>query len=185
MKIAVGSLNPVKIAAVRNVMRRIYPAAEIVPVAAASGVSPNPMSDTEAIAGAGSRAKKAFAGARADLGVGLEGSTTTIGGRLMTAGWVAIYDGKRCHLGGGGHVCLPPSVRRRVMKDRAELGDAMDELVGGENTKQKMGAIGILTRGLGSRQRAYEYIVIYAMAPLLASQYYQGRSKKAEVGSRK
>jgi inosine/xanthosine triphosphatase len=178
MKIAVGSRNPVKLAAVRNVMRRVYPAATIVPADVRSGVSPNPLSDEEAIRGAVARAKRAAKAEAADLGIGMEGSTTVIDGRLMTAGWAAVYDGKRCHVGGGGHVALPRAVRRRVMDDGAELGAAMDELTGGKNTKQKMGAIGILTGGLSSRQLAYEYILTYALAPLLSPQYYRETRQK-------
>jgi len=173
MKVAVGSRNPVKLAAVRNVMRRVYPKATIVPADVRSGVSANPLSDEEAIRGAVARAKRAARTEGADLGIGMEGSTTVIDGRVMTAGWAAVYDGKRCHIGGGGHVFLPPSVRKRVMEEGAELGEAMDELTGGKNTKQKMGAIGILTGGLSSRQLAYEYILVYALAPILSPEYYR------------
>lgn len=185
MKIAVGSRNPVKLAAARSVLGRVYPAAAIVPVEVASGVSANPLSDEEAIRGAVARAKRAAALARADLGIGMEGSTTVVDGRFLTAGWAAVYDGKRCHVGGGGHVSLPASVRRRVLQDGLELGEAMDELTGGRNTKQKMGAIGILTGGLSSRKRAYEYILIYALAPLLTPQYYrQGKRQKVKGKSK-
>jgi len=38
-----------------------------------------------------------------------------------------------------------------------------------------MGAIGILTKGLSTRQRAYEYILIYALAPLLSPQFLHQR----------
>lgn len=177
MRIAVGSRNPVKLAAVRSVMRRVYPRATIVPADVESGVSANPLSDEEAIRGAVARAKRAARAEAADLGIGMEGSTTVIDGRLMTAGWAAVYDGKRCHIGGGGHVFLPPSVRKRI-REGAELGDAMDELTGGQNTKQKMGAIGILTGGHSNRQLAYEYILIYALAPLLSPQYYRATKQK-------
>ncbi len=172
MKIAVGSYNPVKINAARRVLGEIYPGAEIVPVEVSSGVSSNPRGDEEAIAGAKNRAREARESAGADLGVGLEGGTTTIAGKHMTGGWCAVFDGRRFHLGGGGHILLPPLVDRRITREGKELGEAMDELSGDHNTKQKMGAIGILTRGLSSRQQAYEYILTYALAPLLSPDYY-------------
>jgi inosine/xanthosine triphosphatase len=172
MKIAVGSHNPVKINAARHVLSEVYPGAEIIPAAVESGVSSNPRGDEEAIAGAKNRARKARESAGADLGVGLEGGTTTIAGKHMTGGWCAVFDGKRYSLGGGGHILLPPAVDRGITREGKELGETMDELSGGRNTKQKMGAIGILTRGLSSRQQAYEYILTYALAPLLSPGYY-------------
>lgn len=172
MRIAVGSHNPVKINAARSVLLRVYPGAEIIPVAVESGVSRSPRDDAEAVAGAENRARRAREEARADLGVGLEGGTTTIAGRHLTGGWCAVYDGRHYYLGGGGHILLPPEVDRKITREGKELGTAMDELSGGHNTKQKMGAIGILTGGLSSRQQAYEHILIYALAPLLSPDYY-------------
>jgi inosine/xanthosine triphosphatase len=173
MKIAVGSHNPIKIAAVRNILLKVYPGAEIAAVEVDSGVSEMPLSDEESIRGARQRARRARELLQADLGVGLEGGTTTIRGRHMTAGWAAVFDGNRFGVGGGGHLLLPPAVDREILHEKKELGAAIDELIGGENTKQKMGAIGILTGGLSSRQKAYEYILIYALAPLLSPELYR------------
>lgn len=173
MKIAVGSRNPVKIAAVRNVLLKIYPGAEIIPVEVDSKVSPHPLGDAEAIAGARERAKQARKITKAAWGVGLEGATTDIAGKHMTSGWAAVFDGRQFYIGGGGHLLLPPAVDYKIRRENKELGTAIDELTGGENTKQKMGAIGILTKGLSNRRKAYEYILIYALAPLLSPQFYK------------
>ncbi|MEA1927625.1 MAG: inosine/xanthosine triphosphatase [Candidatus Auribacterota bacterium] len=172
MNIAVGSHNPVKISTVQNVLGRVYPYAEILPVEVASGVSDMPLSDEEAIRGARTRAYQARHLLQADLGVGLEGGTTTIDGEHLTSGWAAVFDGKNYGIGGGGHLLLPPEVDRKILQEKKELGTAIDELVGGENLKQKMGAIGILTGGLSTRQKAYEHILIYALAPLLSPELY-------------
>jgi len=172
MKIAVGSLNPVKIAAARGALERLYPEAEFISVSAESGVSANPRSDEEAIAGAKNRARAARELAGADLGVGLEGGTAEIDGIHMTAGWCALCDGENYHIGGGGHIVLPPEADRLVAREGLELGAAMDRLSGGENTKQKSGAIGILTGGLSSRRQAYENIILYALAPLVSPELY-------------
>jgi non-canonical (house-cleaning) NTP pyrophosphatase len=48
-----------------------------------------------------------------------------------------------------------------------ELGHAMDAVSGSHNVKQGVGAVGILTNGLVTRQQAYEVIVAYALAPWL------------------
>lgn len=173
MKIAVGSHNPVKIAAVKNVLGRIYPEAEVLAVEVNSGVSDMPLSDDEAIEGARNRARHSRTLLRAELGIGLEGGTTTICGSHLTAGWAAVFDGRKYSIGGGGHLLLPPAVDRKIIQEKKELGTAIDELVGEDNIKQKMGAIGILTGGLSTRQKAYEYILIYALAPLLSPELYK------------
>jgi non-canonical (house-cleaning) NTP pyrophosphatase len=48
----------------------------------------------------------------------------------------------------------------------------MDALVGAHDTKQGLGAVGILTAGLVDRQRAYEVLVSYALAPLLTPAHW-------------
>ncbi|HEY4658669.1 MAG TPA: DUF84 family protein, partial [Gemmatimonadaceae bacterium] len=72
-----------------------------------------------------------------------------------------------------GSLAMPlPSRVARMIRDGAELGDAMDALVAGHNTKQGAGAVGILTGGLVDRQRAYEMLVTYALAPLLTPDHW-------------
>ena len=53
-----------------------------------------------------------------------------------------------------------------------ELGHAMDAVSGGRDTKRSAGAVGILTAGLVDRQRAYEIILTYALAPWLSAEYW-------------
>jgi non-canonical (house-cleaning) NTP pyrophosphatase len=48
--------------------------------------------------------------------------------------------------------------------------DAVADTVG---TKHGRGAVGILTAGLVDRQRAYEPMVAYALAPWLAPEFYR------------
>lgn len=173
MKIAVGSHNPIKIAATKNILGRVFPEADIIATEAYSGVSDMPLSDEEAIQGARNRARHSRDLIQADLGVGLEGGTNIVAGHHFTAGWAAIFDGKKYGIGGGGHLLLPATVNWKIIKEKKELGTAIDELVGITNTKQKMGAIGILTEGLRTRQQAYEFILIYALAPILSPNLYK------------
>jgi len=172
MKIAVGSLNPIKIAAARAVLLRLYPEAEVSGVAVEPGVAEMPLTEEEAIAGGRQRARLARKRLGANLGIGFEGGAADFDGELMTAGWAAVFDGRRYGIGGGGHLRLPGEVARMIREEGLELGTAIDRLIGGENTKQKAGAIGILTRGLSSRQRAYESILIYALAPFISYRWY-------------
>ena len=67
---------------------------------------------------------------------------------------------------------LPPAVAA-MLADGLELGDAMDRLTGGRDTKFGAGASGILTAGLVNRQAAYESLVTYALAPWLAGEHWR------------
>jgi len=72
-------------------------------------------------------------------------------------------------VGGSLAMLLRNSVARLVRERRNELGRAIDELTGQRETKQDVAAVGILTAGLVDRQRAYEVLIAYAMAPFLDS----------------
>ena len=172
MKVAVGSTNPIKIAAVRSVMQRVWPEVQVEGVSVPSGVSEMPMSEAEMIAGAQNRAMAARERLSADLGVGLEGGLheETFGWTLQ--GWVMVVDGNgRSGLGGGTRLPLPAGIMARVIAGE-ELGPIMDDLLGTENVKQKGGAIGALTAGLLMRQDAFAHSVAYALAPFVAPHFY-------------
>jgi inosine/xanthosine triphosphatase len=167
MKIAIGSTNPVKLRAARNVLRKLYPHAEFVALQVASGVPVQPRGDKQTRHGAVNRAQAARQAARADFGVGLEGGIVENEYGTMTCAWCAIVDrAGRVGVGGSTNMQLPDEVAARV-KRGDELGDAMDAFANIRGVKRKMGAIGVLTKGLSNRQRAYEYIVALAVARFL------------------
>jgi inosine/xanthosine triphosphatase len=171
--VAVGSLNPVKIAAVRAVVQRVWPEAVVAGAAVESGVSHQPLSDEEAIAGATQRAHLARTAGDADLGVGLEGNTVDTTYGMFTTGWAAVTDqAGTLSLGSSGRLPLPGRVAHGV-RQGCELGPLMDELAGEHNTKQRQGAVGILTNGLFTRQAALEIAVLYALARFLHPLYQE------------
>lgn len=73
MRVAIGSKNPAKINAVKNVFKD-----EIISVDAESGVSEQPMSDEETIKGAINRAIQAAELGEAEIGIGLEGASSKL-----------------------------------------------------------------------------------------------------------
>jgi inosine/xanthosine triphosphatase len=118
------------------------------------------------------RAKEAIRKAEADLGVGLEGGVAKRAGRYFLTGWCAVVDvGGDIALGCGGGIELPEVIVREVLSGK-ELGDVMDEVTGISGTKRKMGAVGILTNGLTSRQESWEFTLLYAMARKLSAELY-------------
>ena len=179
-RVAVGSTNPVKIAAVRAVIRELAPGASIDGVRVASMVADQPFGDEETIRGALTRARSAREALGAEIGVGLEGGVVEgADGQMRTCAWAAVasHDGRE-GVGGSLAMLLPEQVATWV-RDGLELGLAMDRLIDARGTKHGKGAVGILTAGLVDRQRAYEVLVTYALAPLLTPDLWNGPKREA------
>jgi inosine/xanthosine triphosphatase len=173
-RVAVGSANPVKIGAVRAVLDRVLPGLTVEGRAVASDVPDQPWGDEETIRGARTRAERVLSALEADLAFGIEGGLVREpDGSMRTCAWaVAVARDGRTATGGSLSMPLPPAVATAVLEG-LELGHAMDRVTGGQDTKRNAGAVGILTGGLIDRQRAYEVLVTYALAPWLAGEWWR------------
>jgi inosine/xanthosine triphosphatase len=170
--VGVGSKNPVKLAAARAVIGRLTPGARVEPVSVASTVRDQPFGDEETIRGALARARGAREAVAGELGIGIEGGVVDADGSMRTCAWAAVVDvtGRE---GVGGSLAMPlPERVAQLIRDGFELGEAMDRLTGEHNTKQRQGAVGILTAGLVDRQAAYEVILSYALARFLTPELW-------------
>lgn len=166
-------MNPTKVRAAKKILRKIFPRAEFVSLEVESGVPGQPRGDKQTQRGAVNRARAVRQIARADFGVGLEAGIIETEYGVMTCAWVAMVDrAGRIGIGGSTNMLLPTQVANRLSAG-AELGEAMDEFANIKNVKHKMGAIGILTRGLSNRQRAYEEIVKLAVVRFLWTAQYR------------
>jgi inosine/xanthosine triphosphatase len=178
--VAVGSTNPVKIAATRAVIARVAPEARVEGLQVASTVPDQPWGDEETARGARARAIAARRALGADLGIGIEGGVVDDERGLRTCAWAAVVglDGRE---GTGGSLAmpLPPSVAELVRRGH-ELGDAMDQVAGTHDVKRGPGAVGLLTAGLIDRQRAYEALITYALAPFLAAEFWTPAASREE-----
>lgn len=186
MRIIVGSKNPVKVGAVEEAFKKYWSKCEVIGVDVASGVAAQPMSEKETMNGARQRAYVALeTDLSADYGVGVEGGVTELNptspnwtgmhggkGRLFECAWVAIVDrnGKE-GLGGGLYFELPEEIALKI-KNGGELGPIMSEMTGEDNVKQKMGAIGIFTKGQLDRKNAYVQIVLSALIKFVSPEWY-------------
>lgn len=178
--VAVGSTNPVKIGASRAVIARVAAAARVEGVSVASTVREQPWGDDETIRGARSRAIAARHALGAELGIGIEGGVVEDEDGLRTCAW-AVVVGAGDREGRGGSLAMPlPPVVAELVRGGLELGDAMDRVAGTRNVKQAQGAVGLLTMGLIDRQRAYEALITYALAPFLVPEYWS-TAKVAEA----
>ena len=174
--IAVGSQNPVKVAAVRAVIERIDSTIGVHEADAISGVSDQPWGDDETQRGAENRARAALLAGNADLGIGIEGGVVeSANGQLRTCAWAVAVDHSG-QIGIGGSLAIPlPDIVAARLRSGEELGHAMDAVASTVGTKHGRGAVGILTASLIDRQRAYEPLVTYALAPWLASAFFGQR----------
>lgn len=175
-RVAVGSANPVKLAAARAVFAWAAPDASVEPRAVPSGVPDQPFGDDETIRGARARAIAAREALDADLGVGLEGGVVDGPDGMRTCAWCVVVhrDGRE---GVGGSLAMPlPDAVAAMIRDGEELGHAMDRLVSERGTKHGKGAVGILTAARIDRQGAYEVLVTYALAPFVTPTLYASAS---------
>lgn len=172
-KIAIGSKNPAKIKALKNVVKKIWPKAKVVAIKVPSGVKEQPTSEKEAIKGAFNRAKLSLQRTKADFGIGIEGCTVENRYGTFLSGWVVAIDKKRkIGMGGGGRLLLPKKMGSEIKKGK-ELGPIADKFSGIQNVKQKQGVIGVLTNGLISRAKATEWGIIYALTKFINPNNYK------------
>jgi inosine/xanthosine triphosphatase len=166
-KIVIASHNPVKINAALHGFRRMFPGTnfEIKPVSVPSGVSGQPATEAETKRGAQNRVDNAAAVIpQADFWVGIEGGVETTPDGLTAFAWVIIKSGSTTGKARTGAFLLPPKVSELVFAGK-ELGEADDIFFGKSNSKQKDGAIGLLTGNVINRQLLYEHAVILALPP--------------------
>ncbi|NLT73568.1 MAG: DUF84 family protein [Chloroflexi bacterium] len=175
IRVAIGSMNPAKIEAVRLAVLVAWPEAELIPLSVGSGVREMPMTDREGQSGALARALAARQAADADLGLGLEGAVNESPEGLMLTNWVVAVsrDGRKSLASGGGFV-LPELIAREI-RAGAELGPIMDRITGRADSKQQQGAAGYLTRGVVPRTLCFQVGVGLALAPFLRPELYAAR----------
>ncbi|MCH9649090.1 MAG: inosine/xanthosine triphosphatase [Deltaproteobacteria bacterium] len=177
MKIVLASTNPVKARAALNGFRNLFPDQDfdLVQAPADSGVADQPFSDVETYRGARNRAcnvAKAFP--EADFWVGIEGGVEEVGLDLAAFAWIVVQNRERSGRARTSTFFLPPAVSHLVRGGK-ELGEADDEIFGQTNSKQKAGAVGLLTAGVLDRATLYEPAVTLALIPFLNHQLYPAR----------
>lgn len=160
--IAVGSLNPVKVEAVRTVMERIFGQVRIFASDVGSGVPEQPFGD-QTIQGAKNRAKAAIGDH--SLSVGIEAGVFEMHGTLYDYQYCAILDRDGRYTIGTGPGFRYPDKVVELVRGGMTVGEAMKNVYTGTNLGKSQGAIGILSRGLMDRKTLTEQSVLMAMLP--------------------
>lgn len=175
MKVVISTINPVKINATKNAFEKMFPRQKIIieTVKVMSGVSDQPITESETLKGATMRAKNALkVKPDFDFAIGIEGGVEERLHGMEAFAWVVVIsrDGK---IGRGrtGTFFLPGKVVAFI-KQGKELGEADDIVFKGKNTKQKNGAVGILTGNAIDRTKYYTFAVIMALIPFKNPELY-------------
>ena len=171
---AVGSENPVKINCVTHAVAEFWTEFRVTGINTDSQVGAQPKSEHEMYTGAFNRARQALEKiAAANYGVGIEGGIVDTETGMWALAIVVIVDRhERSSEGQTGRFKLPEGVARLIREKGLELGAADDLFFGRSNSKQKEGAIGILSDGKITRLDLYKPAVIFALLPFLHPEYY-------------
>lgn len=172
--VIVGSKNPVKISCTDSAFHQTFDEAFLIEgLNVGSGVSDQPIGDTETYQGALNRAinSKSFF-PEADYWVGIEGGIEETGDEMQAFAWVVIID-KTGRIGKAKTATffLPKAITALV-KGGMELGKADDQFFQRESSKTGNGAVGILTHDLIDRKDYYTPAVILALIPFLNPDLY-------------
>lgn len=172
MKIVVASKNPVKLNAARLGFCTYFQEVEVHGVSVESGVSDQPKTDEETLEGALNRVQNALAEfPEADYWVGIEGGLCTKQGEMEAFAWIVVRTAEKTGRARTTTFQLPAKVAELISKGY-ELGDANDILFKQENSKQKSGAIGLLTNNKINRTALYKQAVELALVPFLNPKLY-------------
>ncbi|HDR50177.1 MAG TPA: non-canonical purine NTP phosphatase [Mariniphaga anaerophila] len=167
MKIVIASENPVKMNAVKKGFRAFFRDIEAECITTSSGVSAQPLTDRETQLGARNRVAEARKRIHdADFWVGIEGGVQSEEKGLAAFAWIVIYSAGKTGEARTATFFLPPKVAHLVAGG-FELGDANDLVFKESNSKQKNGAVGLLTHNAIDRTELYRQAVIMALIPFV------------------
>lgn len=188
MRVAIGSLRPPKVEAVRTVMSQVAPFLGCQPKQinyiareVESGVSSLPLSIHEIRRGARNRAEAARTlveseNGPVDFAIGLEGGlfilSTMRVERVHLQSWAFVERNGIGHYGSSMSMPVPPAVARAVIEEKEDLAKVMDRFAGRKDVRNNDGAFGVLSRGFLNRQQAFEFALFGALAPFYHEKMY-------------
>ena len=164
IRIAVGSANRVKVAAVRSVMERVYGDVRITAVDVPSGVPDQPF-EGQTHEGSENRARAALGDH--DMAVGIEAGVFEMLDGLYDIQHCTIIskDGKVTYGHGSGF--RYPDRIAELVRGGMTVGDAVHRIYGNSDIGKRQGAVGLLSKGLIDRKTLTEQSVTAAMIPRL------------------
>jgi inosine/xanthosine triphosphatase len=169
LMVHVGSMNPVKVEAVRHVFSRYFPELEVEGSVTRTSVPDEPWEE-DVKRGAKERAWQVMQ--NADIGVGIEAGLFRREDGIYDVQYCAILDKMGRYTFGTGPGFRYPAMMEAELKKGSTVGDVFAEKIMGENPGQSGGAIGYLTNGVMNRQELTESAVLAAMVPRINKELY-------------
>lgn len=172
--VIVGSKNPVKIQCAQQAFDKVFPnqKMECTGLSTESGVSDQPMTEKETAEGAKNRAENARKlRPDADFWVGIEGGLMSTETGMEALACMHILHKNQVGKSRTATFQLPPAIVELIHQG-IELGVADDMVFKRSNSKQKNGAVGILTHDLIDRVSYYEPAIILALIPFRNSELF-------------
>jgi len=174
-RVAVGSENPVKVAATAEAWKRAFGGGDVRGVAVKTDVPEQPFND-ETWRGAESRARAALeAAGDFDFGVGIEAGLVwdhVLNAWLDVQACVVVDRAGRATRGHGPGFEHPPFVLERALRHGESVGDALGRLADRATLGREEGAVGFLSRGALDRTELTTAAVLAALLPRLRPELY-------------
>ena len=176
MKVLVGSENPVKIEAAKEVFSKYFGQISVTGVKVSSKVSTQPV-DEEIFEGAKNRALelkklKEEQNLQVDFFVGIEGGVKKLYSKWFALGVGCVIDNQaKIGYGLSPSFELPESIVEQLLSG-SELGEVMEKISGKDNIRQREGAIGFLSKGMMDRKALYVDSLTAALVPFLNKELY-------------
>ena len=178
-KVIIASKNPVKIESVKQGFMRMFPndSFEFEGSSISSGVSDQPIGNTETRTGAINRAEDAKTEFQdADYWVGLEGGIIKTETEMEAFAWIVVKSKDLIGKSKTSTFFLPQKMVELV-DSGIEMGEADDIVFGLSNSKQKQGTVGTLTGNVIDRTKYYREAVVLALIPFKNSEHYWKKIK--------
>lgn len=169
MKVVVGSLNPTKVDSVRAATKILWPERQIEVLGreAKSGVAEQPMSESETIAGARSRALQILEETDCDFAVGIEGGQYKLDNAIYLSDWAIVIDrSRREGIGGTPRYLIPEHINRHISPER-DLSRVLHEEFDLADVGKKHGYAGMITGNHITRTTSNRDAVVIAFAPFV------------------
>lgn len=173
--VIIASTNPVKIACVKEAFGEMFPDGQFTfeGVNVSSCVSHQPIGSEETYTGAVSRVENSKEESpHADYWVGIEGGVEDHEKKMEAFAWIVIRSKSGFQSEAKTGTFMIPEKVADLIRDGKELGEADDIVFHESNSKQQMGAVGLLTGNVIDRTRYYREAVILALIPYKNPKHY-------------
>lgn len=173
-KIIIASRNPIKVNATILAFKKTFPdkVFQFEGAHISSDISDQPMSNNETLTGAMNRSNNAKLEFKdADYWIGIEGGVEKKGKEMQVFAWIFIQSKDMKGKARTATFDLPKKIIE-LIDSGMELGDADDIVFHRKNSKQKNGAVGILTKDLIDREKYYTHAIIMALIPFNNMELY-------------